>query len=160
MPFPQKIPVSSHHFIYRQSSDKEIIQLAKIRAINSGSIEYWANRIGNYWRGLANPQQALAPRIIYEATYNNEVVGFIAGHLTHRFNCGGELQWIDTIPEFQHRGIGSHLIKLLALWFIENKVYKVCVDPGNEIARSFYSKNGATDLNDHWMFWDDIRTIV
>jgi ribosomal protein S18 acetylase RimI-like enzyme len=148
------------NILYRQASDKDFTELAKIRAIGSGSVEYWTDRIENYWRGLINPQQALPPRIIYIASYNDEVVGFVAGHLTRRFNCEGELQWIDTVPEFQNRGIASHLIKLLASWFIDNKVYKVCVDPGNQIARSFYSKNGATNLNDHWMFWDDIRMII
>jgi GNAT superfamily N-acetyltransferase len=148
------------NILYRQASDKDFTELAKIRAIGSGSIEYWADRIGNYWRGLINPQQALPPRIIYVAAYNDHVVGFIAGHFTRRFNCEGELQWIDTIPEFQNRGIASHLIKMLAAWFIDNKVYKICVDPANQIARSFYSKNGATNLNDHWLFWEDIRVII
>jgi GNAT superfamily N-acetyltransferase len=146
--------------IYRQASDKDFTELAKIRSTGSASTKYWEERIANYWRGLINPQQALPPRIIYVAAYNDHVVGLIAGHFTRRFNCEGELQWIDTIPEFQNRGIASHLIKMLAAWFIDNKVYKVCVDPGNEIARSFYSKNGATNLNDHWMFWDDIRVII
>ncbi len=148
------------NIIYRQASDADFIQLAKIRALCSGNVEYWADRIKNYSLGLVNPQQALPPRIIYLAEYNNEVIGFIAGHLTRRFNCDGELQWIDTVPEFQQRGIASHLVKLLAAWFIHHKAYMVCVDPGNEVARSFYSKNGATDLNDHWMFWNDIRVIV
>lgn len=145
---------------YRQATDKDFIELAKIRATGSGSMEYWADRIENYSQGLINPQQALPPRIIYLAVCNDQVVGFIAGHLTRRFNCEGELQWIDTIAEFRNRGIASHLIKLLAAWFIRNKAYKICVDPGNQIARSLYSKNGATDLNDHWMFWNDIRMIV
>lgn len=145
---------------YRQASENEFIHLAKIRTIGSASVEYWEDRIRNYSLGLVNPQHALPPRIIYLATYNVQVVGFIAGHLTRRFNCDGELQWIDTIPEFQNRGIASHLVKLLAAWFINNKAYKICVDPGNPIARSFYAKNGATNLNDHWMYWNDIRTIV
>lgn len=148
------------NIIYRQVSAEDFIQLAKIRALRSGSIEYWEDRIRNYSLGLINPQQALLPRIIYVAVYNERVVSFIAGHLTTRFNCDGELQWIDTLPEFQHKGIASHLVKQLAAWFINNNVYKVCVDPGNELARNFYAKNGATDLNDHWMFWNDIRMIV
>ena len=146
--------------LYRKALEKDFIQLAKIRAIGSGSVEYWEERIGNYWRGLVNPQQALPPRIIYMAACDDQVVGFIAGHLTRRFNCGGELQWIDTIPEFQNRGIASRLVKQLAAWFIGHQVYKVCVDPGNNIARNFYSKNGAKNLNDHWMFWEDIRVVV
>jgi GNAT superfamily N-acetyltransferase len=128
--------------------------------MDPGSVAYWAERIELYSQGLVNPQQALPPRIIYVAEYNGEVVGFIAGHLTRRFDCGGELQWINTLPGFQHKGIASQLIKTLAAWFIERQVYKICVDPGNQIARNLYSKNGATNLNDHWMFWEDIRIIV
>ena len=32
---------------------------------------------------------------MYVTTNEDEVVGIIAGHLTRRFGCDGELEWID-----------------------------------------------------------------
>jgi ribosomal protein S18 acetylase RimI-like enzyme len=145
---------------YREAVSQDISSLAKIRAMNSGTEEYWHNRISGYLNLTANPQQSLQPRIIYIASENNLIIGFIAGHLTQRYECDGELQWIDVIQEYRRAGIASGLVKLLASWFKNQSCFKVCVDPGNEIARAFYKKNGAEYLNKHWMFWKDIRTII
>jgi hypothetical protein len=54
-----------------------------------GTEYFWAERISGYIRGDVNPQQSLATRIIYVAIKDEEVVGFIAGHLTRRIACDG-----------------------------------------------------------------------
>ena len=146
--------------IFREVVKHDLVRLAEIRATNSGTYDYWLTRIENYFLGLAHPQEALLPRVIYVALIDGQIIAFIAGHLTRRFNCEGELQWIDTVKEFRNKGIASQLVKILANWFIDHKAYNICVDPGNEDARKFYRKNGATDLNKHWMYWEDIRKIV
>jgi GNAT superfamily N-acetyltransferase len=146
--------------VYRQATEQDIVHIAEIRARSSATKEYWFDRIDKYRRGLQNPREALEPRVLYLASLHNHIVAFIAGHLTHRLNCQGELQWIDTVKECRRKSIASHLIRMLAKWFIENKAYKICVDPGDQTARDFYYKNGATDLNQHWLHWNDIRTIL
>lgn len=159
-PINDKQLVSMSNFIYRQAYDEDVPSLAQIRAIKSATREHWLDRIHNYSLGLANPQDALAPRIIYLALDSNKVVGFVAGHLTRRLSCQGELQWIDTVEAYRRKGIASNLIRMLAKWFIEHQAYKICVDPGDQIARKFYQTNGAISLNEHWLYWDDIRNIV
>lgn len=144
---------------YRQAGQHDIPSLAEIRSVNSATKEHWAHRIDRYYHGLVNPQDAMPPRILYLAAHNNKVVGFIAGHLTRRLDCEGELQWIDTINEYRGQGIASQLIRVLAKWFIDKKAYRICVDPGDQKVRDFYYKNGATDLNAHWLYWNDIRDI-
>ena len=146
--------------IYRQATDEDIALLAEIRAINSATKDYWIDRIHKYSHALVNPQGALEPRIVYLALDSNKIVGFVAGHLTVRLNCEGELQWIDTVEGYRRKGIASDLIRILAKWFIDHKAYKICVDPGDQIARDFYYKNGATNLNEHWLYWEDIRKMV
>ncbi|HNR09101.1 MAG TPA: GNAT family N-acetyltransferase [Saprospiraceae bacterium] len=146
--------------IYRNAEDEDISHLAEIRANRSATKEYWFDRIQKYSIGLVNPQEALPPRVIYLALDGNKVVGFVAGHLTRRLNCDGELQWIDTVDTYRKKGIASNLIGVLAKWFIGQQAYKICVDPGDEIARNFYLKNGANNLNEHWLYWPDIRTII
>ena len=146
--------------ICREITKNDLVSLAEIRSITWGSKDYWLTRIANYYYGLAHPGDALPQRILYVALVKNQITGFIAGHLSQRFDCDGELQWIDTIPEFRKKGIASQLVKVLAKWFIEQNAFKICVDPGNDESREFYRKNGATDLNKHWMYWEDIRKIV
>jgi GNAT superfamily N-acetyltransferase len=144
---------------YREATTQDIPSLAKIRGTGLEAEANWSNRISSYMSGHQNPQQALRPRIIYVAVADEIIIGFIAGHLTRRFDCEGELQWINIIRNYRGHGIASEMVKLLARWFINQKSYKICVDPGNDLARQFYKKNGATNLDDHWMFWSDIRKL-
>ena len=99
-------------------------------------------------------------RIIYIASDGDENIGFVAGHLTQRYGCAGELKWIDVGTVYRRKGIASQLVQLLANWFISQKAFKICVDPGNEGARQFYKRNGALDLNEHWLFWEDMSTMI
>jgi ribosomal protein S18 acetylase RimI-like enzyme len=144
---------------YRIVTNQDIPHLAEIRAKNSQTQYYWNNRIGGYVNDTHGPQQALQSRIVFVASDNDTIVGFIAGHLTKRYECQGELQWIDVIENYRRRGIASELVRLLAQWFIERESYAICIDPGNETARKFYETNGAKALNKHWMYWSDIRFV-
>ena len=146
--------------LYREATIQDVPVLAKIRARNSGTEEAWNNRISGYIDSTHNPQQALKTRVIYVASANDTIIGFIAGHLTRRYGCDGELEWIDVIAEYRRRGIATELVSILAKWFIAQNSYKICIDPGNEATRLFYKKNGAGSLNKHWMVWNDIRTIL
>ena len=144
---------------YRQAFEADVPILASIRAQEWGTQEYWANRILGYMQGKIHPGNALPQRILYLAFDNKEIIGFIAGHLTIRFNCTGELEWINVLPTHRNKGIAKKLLSLLAVWFIENNAIKVCVDPDNS-ARKFYIKHGAVPLNQHWMIWNDISIIL
>ena len=50
-----------------------------------------------YFDGLHHPQHALLPRVIYVACQDDALIGYIAGHLTRRFACDGELEWLYVI---------------------------------------------------------------
>ena len=99
-------------------------------------------------------------RVIVVAEIDDAIVGFIAGQLTTRYNCQGELQWLDVASNFRRKKLASKLVHVLAQWFIQKDAYKICVDPGNDAARLFYSAIGATNLNAHCMHWEDIRQIL
>jgi ribosomal protein S18 acetylase RimI-like enzyme len=147
---------------YREANESDIPALAQIRATERGTQEGWLMRISGYMNGEHHPQQALPPRILYTAFMDDKIVGFIAGHLTRRFECDGELEWINTIPEYRRYGIASELLRLLAAWFIENKSLKVCVDvdPDNSAAQQFYKRHGAKNLNKYWLVWKDISIVL
>ena len=144
----------------RLAEPSDIPAMASIRARQWETEQYWHNRITRYLAGELSPQKALPARIAFVAVDNEEVVGFIAGHLTRRFECDGELEWIDTIEQRRRQGIATALLRTLAQWFEQQGAFKVCVDPGNAIARAFYARYGAESLNQHWMVWNDIREIA
>ena len=117
--------------------------------------------ISRYLDGEHHRQHALASRTCYVAVEESQVIGFAAGHLTRRYACSGELQWINVAPGRRGSGIASELLRLLAGWFVQQGAYRVCVDvdPANAAARAFYTRNGAERLNRHWLVWNDIRGV-
>ena len=136
--------------------------MARIRAREWGGLEYWRTRIAGYLEGEINPQRALAPRRCYVAVEESSVVGFVAGHLTRRYGCEGELEWINVIAERRGSGVASELLRRLAGWFVQQQAFRVCVDvdPSNTTARAFYTRHGAERLNAHWLVWNDIRKVL
>ena len=143
----------------REATKDDIPFLAKILS-DWQTEEYWNRRVSGYFNRELHPQKALLPRIIYVATSSEVVVGFIAGHLTERFGCQGELQWINVVPKYRGKGVALALLRYLAQWFVAQRALNVCVDVGGEGGRSFYIKSGAESLNEHWMVWKDISTLL
>ena len=90
------------------------------------------------------------------------MAGFVAGHLTTRYACDGELQWINVTPESRGIGMASELLRWMARWFVDQEAFRICVDvePDNARARAFYHRHGAERLNKHWLVWKDIRVIL
>jgi ribosomal protein S18 acetylase RimI-like enzyme len=147
---------------YREAGEADVEQLARIRAIEWGSEQYWRERILGYLTGTLNPQRALAQRVVLVAAQDTRIVGFIAGHLTRRYDCDGEVEWINVIPEERRTGVAAELLRLLASWFAGQQARRICVDvdPENAPARAFYRRHGAQDLNPHWLAWPDITLLV
>jgi len=147
---------------YREAGEADVDQLAHIRARDWGSEQYWRERVLGYMKGTLNPGQALAPRVVLVASQDSRIVGFIAGHLTRRYECDGEVQWINVIPEERRTGVAAELLRWLASWFVRHDAKRICVDvdPENAPARAFYRRHGAQDLNPHWLLWPDITLLV
>jgi len=147
---------------YRLADQSDIPAMARIRATEWETEEYWRVRISRYMNCELHPQHALMPRVNYVALEGDALVGCIAGHLTRRFACDGEIEWINVIPERRGSGVAAGLLRLLATWFTEQKATRICIDvqPGNTVARRFYMRHGAVELNAHWLVWDDIKIVA
>jgi GNAT superfamily N-acetyltransferase len=113
-----------------------------------------------YLAGEHHPQHALRPRVLWMGSDADSPIGYVAGHLAHRFGCDGELQWIYVVPSHRGTQVASELLRLLAGWFVEHRAHRVCLDVGDDRARPFYRKHGAVDLDRHWMVWDDIGAVL
>ncbi|HTU45904.1 MAG TPA: GNAT family N-acetyltransferase [Bryobacteraceae bacterium] len=148
--------------LYRKADRSDVPGMAQIRAEHWEHEEHWRNRIARYMDCEHHPQQALMPRIIYVAVEDNTLVGFIAGHLTRRYGCDGELQWINVAPASRGSGVASKLLELLAEWFAAQNAFSICVnvDPANTIARRFYARHGAENFNEHWLVWNNINIAL
>jgi GNAT superfamily N-acetyltransferase len=147
--------------IYREATKVDVKGMARIRAGGWGEEQYWQQRILGYMEGEIDPQKARKPRIVYVALESDAVVGFAAGHLTRRYECDGELQWINVLAGKRGNGIAAELLRRLAAWFVAQNALKICVDvqPSNSVARKFYRRHGAEELNPHWMVWNDVRIV-
>jgi len=144
--------------LYRQAELEDVPRVAHLpREGEAGGDS--EERMRRYLAGEHHPQQALPPRIMWIALDDEAPIGYTAGHLTRRFGCEGELQWIYVVAAYRRQRIASQLLRLLALWFVEQGARRVCVDVGADDARPFYRRSGAVELNRHWMVWDDIGAI-
>ena len=96
-----------HTVLYRLANKFDIPAMAHIRADDWEKEEYWRIRISRYMNCELHPQDALTPRVTYVALEDAAVVGFIAGHLTRRYACDGELEWINVIAARRGSGFAS-----------------------------------------------------
>ena len=146
---------------YRPAHPSDMPAMVRIRTEGGRERGASEDRMARYLAGEHHPQHALPPRIIYVALQGDSLVGYIAGHLTRRYACDGELQWIYVLPECRGSGVAPELLRRLAAWFAEQKAERICVDvdPANTIARRFYTRHGAVELNKHWLVWDDIKVL-
>jgi ribosomal protein S18 acetylase RimI-like enzyme len=145
----------------RPVEETDVPSMAAIRALESGSEAFWADRISHYLSGQHSPQQALTARTAFVAVDGRDLVGFVAGHKTRRFGCDGELQWINVARQRRSLGIASQLMTEIGTWFVTQEARRICVnvDPDNLIARGLYTRHGAQILNHQWMIWEDARVM-
>lgn len=145
----------------RPAEPADIPSMAELRAQTKGTQSFWTDRIDRYLRGEHSPQEALEVRSAFVATDEGKIVGFVAGHRARRFNCDGEVQWIDVDQQQRGRCIGYKLMAQIGAWFASQNAKRICVnvDANNLAARKLYENYGARPLNDAWMVWDHSSRI-
>lgn len=118
-------------------------------------------RITSYLAGTYHPSYALVDRAMFVATYQQQPIGFIAGHRSTRMGCTAELQWMFVVPEWQRQGVGGRLLHAMIPWFHSHASTRVIVDAAPENPyRAFYLKHGAIPLDAYWLYWEDITQVM
>ena len=145
-----------------EATINDVSGMARLRAEHWGHAAEWEPRITAYMIRQQNPQFAKDERVIYVAVQDNEVVGMIAGQLTQRFDCQGELQWLNVAQSHRGNRIASMLMKPMVEWFVAQGAKKVCVNvsPTNKVAQAFYARHGAEAMDTHWLVWNDIAVAA
>lgn len=146
---------------YRVATSADVAAMARSRLADPSGAAM-DPRVAAYLDGEHHPREALPPRIGYLALDAEAVVGYIAGHRTRRFGYDGELQYLFVAPGRRRAGIATALVGLLARWFLDRGIARVCVnvDTGSPGAAPFYRSVGAGPLNPHWYAWEDIGTAL
>ena len=117
-------------------------------------------RWSTYFR-RESPTSSKPERCVLKAEVDAACVGYVAGHLTSRYDMEAEIQSFYVLREHQRKGIGSALLSALAEWLVGIGVARLCVGIAAENPyRAFYVKHGASYLNEHWMHWSDIRSLT
>jgi GNAT superfamily N-acetyltransferase len=120
-------------------------------------------RMAAYLDGKRHPQKALPLRTGYVACVESMVIGYIAGHLTTRNDCAGEIEYLFVSPSYRRRGIGTTLLQLMATWFTKQGARRVCVPVANDSppeAKPFYEHAGASPLRQFWYGWEDVAVVL
>jgi GNAT superfamily N-acetyltransferase len=145
----------------RQASVADVPAMAGARATDeeAGPAD---SRMAAYLEGRHDPQQALPPRVAFLAERGDVVVGYIAGHLTERHGCHGEVQYLYVTQDVRRMGVASELLECLAGWFIAHNATRLCVNANLDSAPAvpFYVSHGATPLNPYWYVWSDARQLA
>ena len=142
----------------RPASADDVAVMARLRERSGWAGGAGAETMRRYLVGEHHPRQARAPRAAFVGERAGELVGFVAGHLTERFGCDGEVQWLLVAPAARGESAATALLQALAMWFTTKGAARVCVNvaPENARARRFYSRHGAVELSEYWMVWPDI----
>jgi len=168
-------------FLYQEATSADVPAMARCRAADPEAGPADA-RMARYLDGDHHPQGALAPRTAFIALRSGEVVAYIAGHATTRHlgsdpmmsdptvsdptavkgcACEGEVQNLYVAPAVRRRGVAGELLRLLARWFEQCGIRRVCVNVNvdSPAATPFYAAAGAWPVNRYWYVWDDIRMV-
>ncbi len=113
-----------------------------------------------YFAGKS-PQTSKPERVVLKVIIDDKIAGYIAGHLTTRYEIDAEIQSFYILKEHQRKGIGKLLLTELVNWLLAINAHSLCVGiaPGNPY-KAFYLKYGGQYLNEHWIWWDDINELA
>ncbi len=104
---------------YREATLADVPDMVRCR-VGDTTIGPADPRMALYLEGRHHPQHALEPRVMLVCLEEDSVIGYIGGHLTRRYDCDGELQYLYVVPQHRRKATASKLQALLAGWFAED----------------------------------------
>ena len=90
-------------------------------------------------------------------------MAYVAYHHTRRHETDAELQNIYVLKEWQRKGIGAHLLGVVAHRLQADGSRRMCVGfDANSPYKQFYMKHGAVETapGSPWAIWHDIHVLA
>ena len=123
-------------------------------------LELRANRWKTYFQ-RQSPQTSKPERLVLKAVDNGKIVCYIAGHLTTRYDLEAEIQSFYILKPYQRQGLGNRLLLEFFDWLDKNHATSLCVGIATDNKyKAFYLKNGGQYLNEHWIYWVDVKATA
>jgi len=126
-------------------------------------VAFWTERWQGYIAHGSKAQKSRGDGWVFIAEVEGIAVGYVAYHHTTRHNTDAELQNIYVLKEWQGRGIGTHLLGVVAHRLRADGSQNMCVgyDEASPYKR-FYMKYGAVEIEpgSPWAIWPDVSELA
>ena len=119
------------------------------------------SRWQTYFKGQSPPTSKPERLMLKAVTKDNKIIGYLAGHLTTRYNMDAEIQSLYVLKQEQKKDVGTKLLAEFIKWLmnLDAKILCVGIKPENKY-KAFYLKHGGQYINEHWIFWQDIGLLL
>jgi GNAT superfamily N-acetyltransferase len=113
------------------------------------------------WFAAQSPATSKPERAMFKAVSGEAIIGYIAVHLTSRYDKDAEIQSFYVLKDHQRKGVGRGLLLKALEWLEAHHAKSLCVGISSKNPyQAFYIKYGGRYLNENWIFWDDIGVII
>lgn len=126
-------------------------------------VAFWTRRWRDYIVRGSLPFQILGDGWVFLAEVEQQPAAYAAYHHTKRLGTHAELQNIYVLKEWQGRGVGTHLLGVVAHRLRADGSRRMCVGyDANSPYKRFYMKHGAveTEPGSPWAIWHDVGALA
>jgi GNAT superfamily N-acetyltransferase len=126
-------------------------------------VQFWTRRWRDYILRGSLPFALFGDGWVFLAEVAEVPVAYVAYHHTRRHGTDAELQNIYVLKEWQRKGIGAHLLGVVAHRLRADGSRSMCVGfDANSQYKQFYMKHGAveTEPGSPWAIWHDTYALA
>ena len=126
-------------------------------------VPFWTERWHGYIERGSQARQSRGDGWVFLAEIDGVPVGYVSYHHTTRHGTDAELQNIYVLKDWQARGIGTHLLGVVAHRLRADGSRTMCVGYDAESPyKRFYMKYGAveTEPGSPWAIWQDVEVLA
>lgn len=126
-------------------------------------VQFWSRRWRDYILRGSLPFALFGDGWVFLAEVAGVAVAYVAYHHTRRHGTDAELQNIYVLKEWQRKGIGAHLLGVVAHRLRADGSRSMCVGfDANSHYKQFYMKHGAveTEPGSPWAIWHDTYALA
>lgn len=126
-------------------------------------VRFWTRRWRDYILRGSLPFALFGDGWVFLAEIAGQPVAYVAYHHTRRHGTEAELQNIYVLKEWQRKGIGTHLLGVVAHRLQADGSRRMCVGfDADSPYKHFYMKHGAveTEPGSPWAIWHDVGALA